>query len=163
MPKRLILMRHAKAGWDGPHLSDIERPLNARGRADAARIGAWLRQEGYLPDAVLCSAATRTRETLSRLGVEAETEFLQSLYLAPEQVMLKALKAARADTVLMLGHNPGIGLFAQDVVAEAPSHPKFRRYPTAATLVCDLPVNDWADAVPRSAQVVDFIVPRDLP
>jgi phosphohistidine phosphatase len=63
MTLRLILSRHAKSGWDDPDLSDHDRPLNARGRGDAPKVGAWLRAKGYLPDAALVSSARRTQET----------------------------------------------------------------------------------------------------
>ncbi|WP_375280209.1 histidine phosphatase family protein [Pseudooctadecabacter sp.] len=162
MTKRLILMRHAKSGWDDPTLSDIDRPLNARGRADATALGGWLKDSAYLPDAVLCSAATRTRETLALLNIQATVTFMEGLYLAPPAHMMEALKDCSADTILLIGHNPGIGDLAQDIVTNAPDHKQFYDYPTGATLVCDLPITNWANAVSRSAQMVDFIVPRDL-
>ncbi|MFC6018988.1 SixA phosphatase family protein [Plantactinospora solaniradicis] len=62
-PKRLlVLLRHAKAErpTTGP---DAERPLTARGHADAAAAGAWLGHGGYLPTVVVCSPAKRTRQT----------------------------------------------------------------------------------------------------
>ena len=162
MTKRLILMRHAKSDWDDPLLSDFERPLNRRGRDNAVRMGGWLKQHGFLPDAVLCSAAARTRETFALLDIDASVTFEQRLYLAPAQVMLRCLKTAEADTILMIGHNPGIAEFAHGLLAKAPDHVRFHDFPTCSTLVCDLPISKWADAVSRSAQVVDFIVPRDL-
>ena len=51
MTKRLILMRHAKSSWDAPNLIDKERALNERGRDSAVKIGNWLRENDYLPDA----------------------------------------------------------------------------------------------------------------
>ncbi|WP_192771923.1 SixA phosphatase family protein [Plantactinospora soyae] len=62
-PRRvLVLLRHAKAErpTGGP---DAERPLTARGHADAAAAGAWLDHGGYLPTVVFCSPAKRTRQT----------------------------------------------------------------------------------------------------
>jgi phosphohistidine phosphatase len=39
--KTLIIMRHAKSDWGDPQLTDLDRPLNARGRAAAeAELGA---------------------------------------------------------------------------------------------------------------------------
>lgn len=161
MTQRLILMRHAKSSWKITS-DDHARLLNDRGRESAEALGHWLRERGYLPDLILCSSAARTRETLERTGIEAETAFLRSLYLAPASAMLSALREHGRGTVMMLGHNFGIGELAGEIVADAPDHPRFADYPTGATLICDLPVNDWADAVSRSAHVVDFIVPRDL-
>ncbi|SDY21841.1 phosphohistidine phosphatase [Micromonospora pattaloongensis] len=63
MPERtIVLLRHAKAeNPDG--IADADRPLTARGHADAAAAGAWLAHSGHLPDLVICSPAKRTRQT----------------------------------------------------------------------------------------------------
>ena len=53
--RRLILFRHAKSDW--PDVPDRDRPLAKRGRRDAPVIGRWLRDHGYQPDTVICSAA----------------------------------------------------------------------------------------------------------
>ena len=162
MTKRLILMRHAKSGWDDPTLDDIERPLNERGRKSAAALGDWLNTNGYQPDAVISSSASRTRETFDLLNVDAAVTFKQELYLASAGVMLKWLKTCTDDTVLMVGHNPGIADLADRILMAPPEHNQFPFFPTGSTLVCDFPITNWADASSASAQVVDFIVPRDL-
>ncbi|MEE6309888.1 histidine phosphatase family protein [Plantactinospora veratri] len=60
--RSLVLLRHAKA--ERPTSApDADRPLTARGHADAAAAGAWLGHGGYLPTVVLCSPAKRTRQT----------------------------------------------------------------------------------------------------
>ncbi|MBZ0123364.1 MAG: histidine phosphatase family protein, partial [Roseovarius sp.] len=64
------------------------------------------------------------------------------------------------ETVLMIGHNPGIGWLAQTLVADPPPHPRFFDYPTGATLVAGFDVADWADA--GTGRTVEFIVPREL-
>ncbi len=91
-----------------------------------------------------------------------EVQFTSALYLASPERMLNILKGCRQDKVLLLGHNPGIGMLAHDLVARAPAHPKFEQYPTAATTVIDFEAESWADITPQSGQVVDFVVPRDL-
>ena len=62
----LLLMRHAKSDWHS-HTSDIDRPLNGRGRQDAAGMGAYLNQKGLVPDSLVISPSLRTRETASLL------------------------------------------------------------------------------------------------
>ena len=68
MTKRLILTRHAKSSWDDPAMADHDRPLNDRGKAAAADLGAWLASRGYIPGEVLCSDAQRTRSTWSGIA-----------------------------------------------------------------------------------------------
>ncbi len=170
MTLRLILMRHAKSSWDDPLQSDHDRPLNDRGRASARAIGSWLRQKGHLPDLVLCSSATRTRETLAGLDLPpegTEVRILQPLYHAPARRMLDLLGREAggtppATTVMILGHNPGCGGFAETLLSRQPAHPRFADFPTAATLVADLPAETWDKARFFTGDAVDFITPRAL-
>lgn len=159
---RLILMRHAKSDWAGPTIPDHDRPLNPRGQTSSGVIGTWLHDHGYMPDEVLCSSATRTRETLDGLSLTAPAEFVPRLYHAEPWDMLDILRGAKGACVLMIGHNPGIAEFAQDLVSEAVDHPRFQDYPTCATLVVDFNLADWPEVGPNTGRLVDFVVPRDL-
>jgi phosphohistidine phosphatase len=164
--KRLILTRHAKSSWDDPLQPDHDRPLNERGKAAAADLGQWLASRGYVPDEVLCSDALRTRKTFSGIAPALPgtplLELKPALYHAGAEVMLAVLKHAKGGTVMMIGHNPGIADFAGRIVSRPPANPEFARYPTGATLVCDVPVEAWGDAGFGMAVVVDFVVPREL-
>ena len=70
----LHLLRHAHAGdpmkWKG---DDFDRPLSAKGRAQAERLGGLLARVGFETDAILTSPKVRARETAElvadRLGV----------------------------------------------------------------------------------------------
>ena len=162
MTRRLILMRHAKSSWDNPFAEDHQRPLNGRGKRSAKAIGEWLRAQGYLPDQILSSSATRTRETCAGLQLEADKRFLDGLYHAGAGQMLEVLKQGSGECVLMLGHNPGIAWFASELVERPPEHPRFNDYPTCATLVVDFQISTWRDLRPGTGQVVDFVIPREL-
>ena len=162
MTRRLILMRHAKSSWGDPALSDHARPLNGRGRRSAKALGDWLRQNDYLPDQVLCSSSTRTRETLDRLKIRAPIQFLDSLYHASPRTMFDELARATGASVLMLGHNPGIAGFAESIVTAAPDHPRFHDYPTCATLVAEFDITDWSDLEKASGTPLAFVIPREL-
>jgi len=162
--KRLILMRHAKSDWSSGAVSDHDRPLNARGRRAATGLGDWMRAQGLRPDQVLCSSAERTGETYLRLalGGDVAVHFSRALYLATADEILHALRGASGDTVLMLGHNPGIGVAAGAVLTEQPQHPKFAQYPSGATLVADFEITRWCDADWGKAAARHFVVPREL-
>jgi phosphohistidine phosphatase len=160
--KRLILMRHAKSSWDHPGLSDHDRPLNARGKRSAKALGDWLRQRNFVPDQILSSSSTRTRETFARLGLTGDVQWLDRLYHADPDDILRVLRHATGQTVLLLGHNPGIAEFAQDIVEEAPNHSRFDDYPTGATLVAEFDIDDWSLLEMGTGRALDFIVPRDL-
>ncbi|MFN3721808.1 MAG: SixA phosphatase family protein [Paracoccaceae bacterium] len=164
--KRLILTRHAKSSWDDPLTPDHDRPLNERGRAAAADLGQWLASRGYVPGQVLCSDSLRTRKTWDgiapALSATPVLELKSSLYHAGPDVMLAVLRHATADTVMVVGHNPGIAEFAARIVGHAPVNPEFARYPTGATLVVDFVANTWADVGFGQGVVDDFIVPREI-
>lgn len=167
MSLRLILTRHAKSSWKHPGLDDHDRPLNRRGREAATSIGRWIAERGYAPDLVLSSTSARTCETWERMsgdfGDETEIRLVTSLYHADPEEILSALRGAGTiGTVLVLGHNPGIGEAAELLAAVPPNHPEFERYPTAATTVFDFDIPNWSEAGWDMGQVADFIVPRFL-
>ena len=166
MPLKLILIRHAKSAWDDPHADDHARVLNKRGRVSAASIGEWLAREGHVPDLIISSDSTRTRETVElirkRLPIDPEVRFRRSLYHAGAGVLMDALMGADAEAVALVAHNPGIGTFAQQIVAEPATHPRFVDYPTAATLVVEFDAQVWGEINWREGRVIDFITPHDL-
>lgn len=160
--RRLILMRHAKSSWDDPRLLDFDRPLNKRGRQSAEAMGNWLRGHSYMPTAALVSAAKRTAETFERAGFDIPLRYSRTLYHAAADTMAVVLKEETAQTVLMIGHNPGIADFAARLVRTAPTHPRFYDYPTCATLIADFDISNWNDLAWSTAEVVDFAIPREV-
>lgn len=160
--RRLILTRHAKSDWDDPGLADHDRPLNARGRRAARQLGDWIASRGYEPEEVLCSTATRTRETwevaaTAAMETRPELRLLRGMYEASPATLLEVLRGATQPTVMMIGHNPGIAAFAASLPARVPLDPDFRRYPTTATLVVDFQAEAWADIQPGQGGVLDFV------
>ena len=169
--KTLILMRHAKSAWDDPLQKDIDRPLAPRGRKAAPKIGAWLKSERFRPDVVLCSTARRARETLelARAGLpkHAMIEPVRGLYMAAPREMLTEIGRvpATAETVMLVGHNPGMGSLAVllagsgDEAALANLHAKF---PTGAVAVLGFDVSEWNALAPGNGRLLAFLRPRDL-
>ncbi|WP_460272551.1 SixA phosphatase family protein [Celeribacter sp. ULVN23_4] len=166
MPRRLILIRHAKSSWGDPLQEDIDRPLNERGQRNAMSMGHWLKEHGYFPDQALVSVAARTQQTYERvchgLGMTPETQVHDALYLASDSCLLRALHRATGQTVLLIAHNPGIGEFAHRFAKVAPDHPQFLQYPTCATTVFELGCADWKDARYGDNTVLNFAVPREI-
>lgn len=164
--KTLILTRHAKSSWDDLTLQDHERVLNARGRTAATAVGTWLNQQGHHPQQMISSNAARCIETWELISAELpaveKSSTHQRLYLAAPSTIYEALKQASEDTVILLAHNPGIGEIANELVAQAPDHPKFRQYPTGATTIITYDIPDWSTPFMGKGTVQDFIVPRDL-
>ncbi len=132
-------MRHAKAAW--PDVPDHQRPLAERGRREAGLAGDWLREQFESIGAVLCSTATRTRQTLEATGLSAPVTFLDEIYEASPGELLGAINRhapAGAQTVLLVGHAPGIPSLAA-MLADQASDPatvgQLRSYPTSTISV----------------------------
>ncbi|MFD3190983.1 SixA phosphatase family protein [Sedimentitalea sp. HM32M-2] len=163
MTRTLILMRHAKSSWDHPTLSDHDRPLNSRGQRAARSLGKWLAAQPWQPDQALVSSAVRTRQTYAGLDLSLPADFTPSLYHADSAAMQMVLEMAQGDTVLMIGHNPGISIFAAEMVAQPPDHPRFRDFPTGATVIVEFDIDHWSQIDPGTGRVLDFVIPRELP
>jgi len=121
--RRLILFRHGKAATAGPSGGDKERPLVERGEVDSANTGDWLRGAGYAPDLVLMSPSARTRatwESARPFFPRARAEAREALYLADVDTIwdVVADAAAEADTVMVVGHNPGLQELCVRLAAE---------------------------------------------
>ncbi|MET9950707.1 histidine phosphatase family protein [Streptomyces sp. NPDC006339] len=115
-PRRIVLLRHAKADW--PQTSDHERPLADRGRQDAPLAGRKLAAEGFGFDLALCSTAVRTRETWKlvapQLPERPKTVYEERLYEASLGELIAVVNET-PDTVanlLLIGHNPGMHALA---------------------------------------------------
>jgi phosphohistidine phosphatase len=118
----LMLMRHAKSDWADESLSDFARPLNARGKKAAPLMGDWMREHHLIPTRILCSTATRTKETLFGLekawaahpSEKVVVEFVDELYLATPTTILATIQHHHRDAerLLVIGHNPGMELLA---------------------------------------------------
>ena len=111
--RTLVLLRHAKAA-NPPAVADIDRPLTARGHADAAAAGAWLSHRGFVPELVVCSPSRRTRETWHGVALALTTapdvRYDDEVYAASARDLLDLVCAVddAAVTVLVVGHNPGV-------------------------------------------------------
>lgn len=160
--KHLILMRHAKSDWSMSG-DDHARPLNKRGVKSAKAMGDWLRRQAWLPDEVLCSSSTRTRQTLDLLQLgDTPTRFSRGLYLPDAHGILTALHEATGTRVLVVAHNFGIAEFANEIVTHPVDHPGFRTYPTCATLLASASIEAWSDLTFGSMSPEAFAVPREV-
>ena len=167
--RRLILLRHAKS--DRPAgVADHERPLNDRGRRAAPAVGAHLAEAGLRPDLALVSTATRTRETWEALSAALgapEVRWHREIYEAPAERILGVIRGApeAAATVIVVGHNPGLGDLAIALAGEEPRAARNRltlEFPTAAYVVIDFDTDRWADIAPGQGRLDRFVRPRDI-
>ena len=162
--RTLLLMRHAKSDYpDG--VPDHDRPLAPRGIRQAGLAGDWLRANAPTIDAVLCSTATRARQTLANAGIDAPARYSERLYGATPGTMIEEINET-ADTVgalLVIGHEPtmsalALGL-ADDDTDPAVVERISAKFPTSAIAVLSVP-GAWKALELRSAALTGLEVPR---
>jgi len=158
--RTLILLRHGKSAYpDG--VWDHERPLAERGLREAKLAGEWMADDGLHVDAVLCSTAVRTRETLDRTGVTAPVQYAEEIYgAAPAEILetIRLLAPTQAQTLLVVGHFPGLPETALTLDADG----RIDRFPTSAYAVLSVGV-DWDRIgldVDPAGRLVALRVPR---
>ena len=170
--KTLTLLRHAKSSWDDPVERDFDRPLNERGKRAARVMGDYMRRESMRFDAVLVSPSVRTLETLAvvraALGRDLLAQEDRRIYLASSVTLLEVLRDCDdgAESVLMVGHNPGLEDLILDLVPDDGSSALrddvFLKFPTAALAVMACDVDQWEALDRKKARLLSFVRPRDL-
>jgi phosphohistidine phosphatase len=163
--RTLVLMRHAKSDYP-PGVIDRERPLAPRGIREAGLAGEWLRSRVPPIDAVLCSTAARTRETLSRAGLDAPVTFAERLYDAVPGTVIDEINDVDdgVATLLVVGHEPAmssvaLGLAGAAGSSQAAAERISTKFPTSAIAVLRTD-GLWCDLTLGGAVLVTFHVPR---
>jgi len=158
-------MRHAKSDYPNG-VADHDRPLARRGIREAGLAGEWLRDNVPPIEHVLCSSATRTRQTLDRTGVAAPVSYSERLYGATPGTMLEEINQVIDDvsTLLVVGHEPTVSQVALGLAGPETSDPDATaqismKFPTSGIAVLWVPVS-WSALEISGAELVSFHVPR---
>lgn len=172
MALTLSLLRHAKSDWDDPTADDFERPLAPRGLKAAPLMGRTMAGMGLVPDLVLCSPATRTRDTLALVlaemtGPRPDVRYVDELYLAPPETILNCVRKVKAGPrhILVVAHNPGLHALARSLAAggNLKSIAELaEKYPTAALAVFTFDVASWRHAGIGNGRLTTFLTPRGV-
>ena len=159
--RRLIVMRHAKAG-ELPGGPDVERALRPRGRKNATAAGRWLAGRGFMPDLVLCSHARRARQTWqyvsAELGGEPAVINDRRLYDAgaADLIEIFAETQPQVRSLMYVGHNPAAADVAETLIGSPVA------FPTAALAVIDLasPWSGLAGQAENAGQLIASWTPQ---
>jgi phosphohistidine phosphatase len=125
-------MRHGEANSQAGGEKDHDRALAPRGRRAAELTGSRLASTAAAPELFLCSSARRAVETLEAIRPllpERTAECIErELYLASSDLLMERICALDDTyaTVLVVGHNPGIGRLAYDL-SRPEETPEFAR------------------------------------
>jgi phosphohistidine phosphatase len=143
--KTLLLLRHAKASHDDSELADHDRPLKARGKEDAIRIGRQLHEAELVPTLIVSSTALRARKTASKVAKQMDykraIELTDRLYLSSPQdhvEVVRSLPDAEA-RVMLVGHNLGLSQFLSGLTDSD------AELATAELAQIAIPIKHWSD------------------
>ncbi len=116
----LLLWRHAEAFEPREGEDDLDRALTPKGERQAQRMAAWLNRQLPASTRVLASPARRTQQTAAAL----ERRFKTVAALAPDHGVEALLVASRwpdaREPVLVIGHQPTLGLAAAYLLSDQP-------------------------------------------
>ena len=147
--RTLILLRHAKSDWSGREAASA-RPLAERGRRQAPDAGRWLAANIDSIDLAVVSPAIRARSTWDLVSAELDlpprTHIDDRVYAASCDELLNVVRDLSDDTetVVLVGHNPGLEDLASLLTGEpAPM-------PTSALAVITMS-GTWSTAGHHSA------------
>jgi phosphohistidine phosphatase len=132
-------------------------------------LGAYLTAHTIVPDAVLCSSAARTRETLECLGVTIPTILSERLYLASAADMLIQLQQTddAVQHIMIIGHNPGMHELVVRLMDDGKDEKDIKRlalkFPTCACARLSLPLAAWKDLEWNRALLETFLIGKELP
>lgn len=120
----LILWRHAEAELGEP---DEGRALTGKGHKQAWKMADWL--DRNLPEScrILVSPATRTMQTAEALGRKFKIHPDLAPDKSPEDLLAAANWPDSREPVLIIGHQPTLGLVAAQLISGLPQEWSIRK------------------------------------
>jgi phosphohistidine phosphatase len=163
--RTLVLLRHAKAETPGDD-PDFDRKLTEVGEVDADAAGSWLADERLHPDLVLCSPATRTRQTWQGVSVALaqaqpgggapEVRYEKGLYAGGRTEVFDLLRTVpdTVATVLVIGHNPTVSEVSLLLIPDAEFDGQQITLKTAG-LAVHRSESPWSTTEPGSMRLIE--------
>lgn len=160
--KTLVIVRHAKSDWSDPNITDIERPLNKRGKRDAPFMAKLIKEQGLTPDLILTSPAERALQTV-KYFVE-QFKINKSKVIVREEIYSNGSVAIRNllskidnshQTIFLFGHNPDLTSLANqllDVFIE--------NIPTSGIIGIDFDFDSWDNILNSRGKLRLFEYPK---
>ncbi|MDG1286074.1 MAG: histidine phosphatase family protein [Rickettsiales bacterium] len=160
MAKQIYILRHALTEPYSDSGGDFGRSLIAKGFEDAAKMGEKIVASGFIPEAIYCSTAKRTQQTLEmawpHIGAsDPKMTHLDELYLASEGDILNIIHnlPETAQKVMIIGHNPGVHHLVQILSAST-----LMNFSPATCAVLQSEHASWQDITPDSMKLAELLV-----
>lgn len=164
LERRLFMIRHAKSSWKNPLQSDFERPLNDRGENDAPNMGKRLKSMGIeTPNLIISSTAKRAAQTAKKIAKQIgynkdDIKWVEKLYHCIPAVFEEVLYELDDDvkSVFMVGHNPGITDFANELSSTFVTN----NMPTCAVVGAEFKLKQWSEFSRVDKKIIMFEYPK---
>ena len=160
--KTLLLIRHAKSSWKETELSDLDRPLNERGKRDAREMAKRLSEKRLDIDLYVSSPAKRAKSTAELFNRELpstarEILLVSALYEAgPGDFFSVVSDLDDADSrVAIFSHNPGITDFVNTL-----TEMRLDNMPTCSVFAVSIPVDSWREFGAAQKKFMFFDYPK---
>lgn len=161
--KTLLIVRHAKSSWDSADISDIDRPLNDRGKRDAPAMAQRLIKAGVGIDRFVSSPAKRARQTAEHFAhaygkKEKAIRQIPELYHASVPTFQQVVGDLdnSDDAVAIFSHNPGITAFVNTLTDEI----RVDNMPTCAVFAVKSDAENWAAFLSSGPKLWFFDYPK---
>lgn len=159
--KNLVIIRHGKSSWNH-NISDVLRPLTARGKNDIKLIADFFNSLNLTPDAIFSSPARRAHDTAiifnSRFkDFQNSIVIQQELYDFEGRQVVNFIKSLSNDYnfVIIFGHNNALtsisNIFGSKVIDNLP---------TAGLVHIGFDVENWSDIKKGTTKLTLF--PKEL-
>ncbi len=162
--KTLLIIRHAKSSWADPGQTDIERPLNDRGKKDAPEMAERLKDQKIKVDLFVSSPAKRAHKTAKFFAEEfgaAKDDILivKELYEAAATTFYKVVAnfKDKHNTIALFSHNPGITAFVNTL-----TNVKIDNMPTCAVFAVSIPGDSWSAFKEAEKNFLFFDYPKKI-
>jgi phosphohistidine phosphatase len=160
--KTLYLIRHAKSDWGLDQLSDIERPLNARGYSDANKMSLILKDKKIIPDIIISSPAIRAISTalIFCRNLNQDPNIIkinQKLYDSSVKDYINCILKTnnKFQTAFIFGHNPIISNTANELKSDVTDE-----IATCGIIGITSEKKDWKDFVTKKNTTTYFDFPK---
>ena len=168
--KYLLVMRHSQAENLSGKINDVSRKLTAKGIRDSSSISRYFADQGYVWDLILCSNARRSYQSggviADSFKLSPKIQIQNNLYPGSLQLIFTELRALgrTVTSELLIGHNPSIQVFAQDLAGRV--HTPFLsrlavRFPPGSVAVYNCNIREWSDLSSDNAVLKDYVTPAD--
>ncbi|HWK06263.1 MAG TPA: histidine phosphatase family protein [Puia sp.] len=160
--KTLLLIRHAKSSWDNAHITDMDRPLNDRGKHDAPVMAQRLIKANIKVDLFVSSPARRAKNTaeifIREFGrKESGILFIPELYHASVQAFKEVVSGLDESygSAAVFSHNPGITAFVNTLTSV-----RLDNMPTCAIFAVTSLATQWSEFLTAGTTFWFFDYPK---